>query len=673
MNAVELDDLSKLFLKKEQILSFINENKDFLSPFICHNNGITNVALGETGGSFQSTSTGFAFYYITSLLKLPNGSGLHSKLIAELKVLVDSHFQNLCTNFLNDHKSIVKTQTGDLPNNYNTPIQIAGILSSKQCIANLELPLPCKEYIDELFGENDGFFLNRLHNNKGFIGRIGSESIPSPYLTFWVLESISLNDEIYKTNHLNEIYDEVAKWATDSLSKAISFSYSGLSQSFDAIEVSYLLLILLSLLKNQNVNRSESSSIYNGKKLIEHSIDILFSKYFSAGCFTKSLPVFADANNFSLSCPTVEPLSLLIIKHPEYFYNHCSKLSEIYDWLLESKFRSSNNKPWTWRSEWEHHSNKPTSFMAISCFTFLVGFQKYIDFLLADKATDILGVLPFYKDADNESIKYPGGLGEIVRDFIIRPIESGKKDLAHFSVILFGPPGTSKTTISKKIAQDLKWPLLIVNANTFLKSGIEKIDFEAERIFKLVSYLENVVILFDEVEELVLNRDSDSVVHTDQRSRLLTTSMLPRINDLRSTCRVVFIFATNYLNHIDNAISRTGRFDCVHCVMPPDEVERKNILESILKKNNIDDQNPIYKTLLNKANLKATHKFCYSDLRDLIKRIIVRTEGIGSDIESIISNEIEVGKHATIEDEDFLQFSQKKEKLDRPKPSNYKL
>lgn len=670
MHEQYLIELESLFLKKAQVTAFVKENAGFLDPFISPSKGITHIdfsVLDNVPERFYSTSTGFSLYYLSNVLLATDEATIPSSIVHNLQKVLEGYYPSLLKNFLTDHRNKKKTRTGALPNNYNTPLQLVGILSASY-FTKKELTTENKIFIEDLIKGPYGF-IRKIKENDGFIERVGSEKIPSPYLTFWVVEVLRLYDELYEKKYIDKIYLDVSKWAVNCLSKVISNTYSGIIQSFDAIETSYLLLILLSLQKSKNAKKSDSDSIYTAKKLIEHAIEVMFTKYFSKGCFTKSLPVFSDTTNFSFSCPTIEPISLLLAKHPEYFYNHCGRLSEIYDWLSESKFKFKNT--WLWRSEWEHSSSGPTSFMTVCVFTFLAAYQKYLDKLLSKGAENALGVLPYCEDKEFEDIKYPTGLDKIVNDFIIEPIQSGKKDLAHYSMILFGPPGTSKTTISKKIAQDLKWPLLVINANNFLKSGIDKIDFEAERIFKLVSYLDNVVVLFDEVEELVLNRDADEKIQADQRSRLLTTSMLPRINDLRNICRIVFIFATNHLNHIDRAISRTGRFDCVHCVMPPGQDEREAILKSLLTKNRINCHHLIWEVLITYNNFMQTDRFCYADLRDLVKRIIVRFDKDKmtkkGEVEKLVTNEITVGASATIETEDLLSFKEKKDKFDRPR------
>lgn len=660
--ALDFTDLDKFNKKKKQVFSFIKENKGFLTPFLSAKGGILKTHNAKDKQKFHSTSTGFAFYYFSKILALPpeNFSATNKEPIV---ALYERFGLKLNSSFYNDHTTKdKKSQTGTLPNNYNSPLQILGVLSNRDYFIDMKKDKNHDKYIEKLIRG----FVDNIRN--GFIDRIGTSKVPSPYLTYWVVECIAEFDRVKQKKYLNtEVAQSIFNWASDSLARSVSLTYSGVIQYFDAIEVMYLILILLSLLDKENLLKNEKSPVSNVRKLIAHSLDIVFKKYFNNGCFTKSLPVFADTNNFSLSCPTVEPISLLLIQHPEYLINHFDEMSQVYDWVYENKFKGSRNSSWLWRSEWEHPSSSPTSFMAVSVYTFLNAFHNYIDLLLAEKAAVELGVLRYSMDKSLNTYKYPGDLGTIVKDNIIKPVNNNNKEFAALSIVFYGPPGTSKTTISMKIAQDLKWPLLVINTNTFLKSGIEKIDFEAERIFRLVSYLKNTVVLFDEVEELVLDRNPVEVP-SDQRSRLLTTSMLPRINDLRKTNRIVFIFATNYLNHIDAAIVRTGRFDCVQCILPPDKKERKIILKAIIEKFNVETA--IKDHILGNDCIEKTDRFCYADLEALVKRIVNRRSGDkNKSIDSLIEKEIAVGKGAVIDGKDLTKFRDSKEKFDRP---NYK-
>jgi SpoVK/Ycf46/Vps4 family AAA+-type ATPase len=133
------------------------------------------------------------------------------------------------------------------------------------------------------------------------------------------------------------------------------------------------------------------------------------------------------------------------------------------------------------------------------------------------------------------------------------------------SAIFFGPPGTSKTELTKQIAAALGWPRLIVDPSHFVKDGLDQVQAQADRIFGMLAMTEQVVVLFDEFDEMVRKRETAPEI----LSRFLTTSMLPRLTAINKQRRIVFIVATNHIEHFDVAISRPGRFDAVIQVMPP--------------------------------------------------------------------------------------------------------
>ena len=134
------------------------------------------------------------------------------------------------------------------------------------------------------------------------------------------------------------------------------------------------------------------------------------------------------------------------------------------------------------------------------------------------------------------------------------------------SAIFFGPPGTSKTELSQKIAQFLGWPLLAIDPSHFLRNGMDGMQAEANTIFRMLAETERVVVLFDEFDELVRERGSSKA---EPFSRLLTTAMLPKLASIHKRASLVFIIATNNIEEFDLAIRRPGRFDRVVQIMPP--------------------------------------------------------------------------------------------------------
>src|SRR4029077_5545936 len=94
------------------------------------------------------------------------------------------------------------------------------------------------------------------------------------------------------------------------------------------------------------------------------------------------------------------------------------------------------------------------------------------------------------------------------------------------SVILYGPPGTSKTRLSAMIADALGWPFLKLDPSHLTRQGLDALHAEANRIFTMLEASEQIVVLLDKFDELVRERDEFG---TDPSSRFLTTAMLPKL------------------------------------------------------------------------------------------------------------------------------------------------
>ena len=135
-----------------------------------------------------------------------------------------------------------------------------------------------------------------------------------------------------------------------------------------------------------------------------------------------------------------------------------------------------------------------------------------------------------------------------------------------YSCILFGPPGTAKTTICSAMAAYLGWNFVTIDTACFLADGLEHIAARMSYIFDRLRALERTIILFDEIEEFCLDRENPAL---GMESRLLTTAILTQLNALRARQSNIFIVATNRLRSFDAAVTRPGRFDMLLFVGTP--------------------------------------------------------------------------------------------------------
>ena len=149
------------------------------------------------------------------------------------------------------------------------------------------------------------------------------------------------------------------------------------------------------------------------------------------------------------------------------------------------------------------------------------------------------------------------------------------------SALLFGPPGTSKTEITKAIADDLGWPLVEITPSDFVKGTLANVYLQADEIFDDLMDLSGVVVFFDEMDALVQTREGETQL--DMASQFLTTSMLPKLTRLHELGRVIFLMATNFQDRFDAAIKRAGRFDLLLCMGPPTVSEKLERLHRVFK------------------------------------------------------------------------------------------
>jgi len=147
------------------------------------------------------------------------------------------------------------------------------------------------------------------------------------------------------------------------------------------------------------------------------------------------------------------------------------------------------------------------------------------------------------------------------------------------SAILFGPPGTAKTTIAESVAVSLDRPFVEIGVSDFLMGGLDGVFARSRQIFSDLSKLDRAVILLDEVEGVFANREADG---RNLLQKFLTSALLPPLKKLREGGTNIIFIATNHIREFDKAAKRPGRVDLILPVGPPSGRARLQLLTDVV-------------------------------------------------------------------------------------------
>ncbi|MDQ4503375.1 GNAT family N-acetyltransferase [Sinomonas sp. ASV322] len=151
------------------------------------------------------------------------------------------------------------------------------------------------------------------------------------------------------------------------------------------------------------------------------------------------------------------------------------------------------------------------------------------------------------------------------------------------AVVLFGPPGTGKTTFAKAIASRLEWPFVEVFPSR-LASDSEGLAGALRRTFTEIAELEHAVVFLDEVEEIASHRAGDP----PSPNQGVTNELLKIIPAFREQSGRLLVCATNFIRALDSAFLRHGRFDYVIPIGLPDAEARSAMWQRFIPEAVVD-------------------------------------------------------------------------------------
>ena len=189
--------------------------------------------------------------------------------------------------------------------------------------------------------------------------------------------------------------------------------------------------------------------------------------------------------------------------------------------------------------------------------------------LLPSGLWDAVAGMEHEKEVIERRIVLPLAQSEVAERYGVRPPKA---------VILFGPPGTGKTSFAKAVASRLSWPFVELFPSRLAAAATGGLAVSLRETFAELAELDEVVLFIDEVEEIASARSGSptSAAHG------VTNELLKLIPTFRESDHRLLVCATNSVRSLDSAFLRPGRFDYVIPIGPPDAPARRAIWERYL-------------------------------------------------------------------------------------------
>ncbi len=143
-------------------------------------------------------------------------------------------------------------------------------------------------------------------------------------------------------------------------------------------------------------------------------------------------------------------------------------------------------------------------------------------------------------------------------------------------ILLYGPPGTGKTLLAKAVATESKANFISIKGPEVLSKWVGDSEKAVREIFKKARQVAPCIIFLDEIDALAPRRSSYEGNHVSER---LVNQLLTSMDGIEDGGDIIVMGATNRPDMLDPAILRTGRFDRLIFVGPPDIRGRIEILK----------------------------------------------------------------------------------------------
>ncbi len=202
-----------------------------------------------------------------------------------------------------------------------------------------------------------------------------------------------------------------------------------------------------------------------------------------------------------------------------------------------------------------------------------------------------------------------GGQDDVINQLkkgILYPVkypEAYENSIVNHGFIMYGPPGTGKTLIAQALANESNANFIKLNGLEMESKWVGESEANWRALFNAAKESQPAIIFIDEFDAVARKRGSVDVYGDKVVNQLLTL-----MSDIEKDGDQIYVItATNKVNALDDAITRSGRFGKHIEVKAPETLEGVNkILDIHTKTKKLDeglDKAALSKKLL---DIKAT-------------------------------------------------------------------
>ncbi|XP_060935809.1 ATPase family gene 2 protein homolog A [Limanda limanda] len=142
-------------------------------------------------------------------------------------------------------------------------------------------------------------------------------------------------------------------------------------------------------------------------------------------------------------------------------------------------------------------------------------------------------------------------------------------------VLLYGPPGCSKTMIAKALANESGLNFLAIKGPELLSKYVGESERAVREVFRKARAVAPSIVFFDEIDALASERGSSS--GSGGVGDRVLAQLLTEMDGIEQLRDVTVLAATNRPDMIDKALMRPGRLDRIVYVPLPDAPTRQEI------------------------------------------------------------------------------------------------